>query len=155
MYPSSCSDGALFGDPDGQEHITKVYLKTASRFQLLDAGWRCGKSLEKLAVGLLKLVFSNQELMTGNCTKPSREDTSQLDSGQLWAIKCMVIYDVPHINNHFKCETFPIGHLDYKFPLKAKEEDIVKLQGERWQHLTLYRPMTHICIIYYTYACDQ
>ena len=43
---------------------------------------------EKLAVGLLLLLFSPKELAAGNCTKPIRDDITELDSDKVWAIKC-------------------------------------------------------------------
>lgn len=43
---------------------------------------------EKLAISLLLLLFSPEELQHGNCTKSAREDIMQLDTERLWAIKC-------------------------------------------------------------------
>ena len=45
-------------------------------------------SAEKLARGLLLLLFNQDELAKENCTKPVRADTQQLDHERLWAIRC-------------------------------------------------------------------
>ena len=49
---------------------------------------RRSDTVEKLAKGLLHLLFTNDELAHGNCTKPTRPDIQRLDSDRLWAIKC-------------------------------------------------------------------
>lgn len=77
---------AVFGDPSGTER-NHVVLHSITPTQLLDVE-RKNDSVEKLARGLLQLLFTSQELATGNCTRPMRADIQQLDSERLWAIKC-------------------------------------------------------------------
>ena len=55
--------------------------------QVLDAE-RKSNNAEKLARALLTLLFTHDELSHGNCTKPVRDDITQLDTERLWAIKC-------------------------------------------------------------------
>ena len=79
--------GAIFGDPNGIEGVQRVCIPTYSQKQVLEVQ-RKYDTPEKLAVGLLQLLFSAEELAQGNCTKPIRDDIVQLDSDKLWAIKC-------------------------------------------------------------------
>ena len=67
-----------------------MVLKHVTKEQLLDVDRRAATA-EKLAVGLLQLLFSQDELRSGNCSKPTRPDIMQLDSERLWAIKCEVL----------------------------------------------------------------
>lgn len=80
------SAGAIFGDPSGSKR-TKVILPI-NPARLLDVERR-NDTAEKLARALLTLLFTPNELATGNCTKPVRDDINELDSERLWAIKCM------------------------------------------------------------------
>lgn len=59
--------------------MKNVTLQCVTKEQLLDVERRTGTA-EKLAVGLLQLLFSHEELKTGNCSKPVRSDINQLDS---------------------------------------------------------------------------
>ena len=79
--------GAIFGDPNGQEGLQRVCLPHFTQNQVTEIV-RKHDSAEKLAGGLLFLLFSVNELAGGNCTKPIREDINQLDGNRLWAIKC-------------------------------------------------------------------
>lgn len=45
----------------------------------------------KLAINLLVALFSYEELSTGNCTKPSREDICLLDQVKIQAIRGMQV----------------------------------------------------------------
>ena len=71
--------GAVFGN---------LVLHNFTQAQVLNAE-RKTSTQEHLAVSLLQLLFTTEELSKGNCTKPVREDILQLDSERLWAIKCM------------------------------------------------------------------
>ena len=87
FYLHVASDGALFGDPNGSSR-QKVVLYTLTRAQVLNVERTYNESPERLATGLLLLLFTSDELSCGNCTKPMRKDINQLDSERLWAIKC-------------------------------------------------------------------
>lgn len=41
----------------------------------------------RLAVNLLTALFSQEELATGNCTKPNRDDIKLLDQTKIQAIR--------------------------------------------------------------------
>ena len=64
------------------------FLFTVTRAQVLNVERTCNESPEKLATGLLLLLFTSDDLSSGNCTKPMRKDIHQLDIERLWAIKC-------------------------------------------------------------------
>ena len=76
----------MFGKPDASSRH-KVVLSSVTQSQVVDID-RKNDTVEKLAVGLLLLLFTHEELGRGNCTKPVRGDIEQLDSERLWAIKC-------------------------------------------------------------------
>ena len=78
--------GAVFGNPKGNVR-QKVVLHNFTQAQVLNTE-RKTSTQEQLAVSLLQLLFTTEELSKGNCTKPVREDILQLDSERLWAIKC-------------------------------------------------------------------
>ena len=82
--------GAIFGDPNGQEGLQRVCLPNVTQSQVTEIV-RKHDTAEKLAGGLLFLLFSVNELASGNCTKPIREDIAQLDGNRLWAIKCKLL----------------------------------------------------------------
>ena len=104
--------GAVFGDPHGSNK-TCVVLYTVMQSNVLDTE-RKNNTSEKLARALLQLLFSSQELATGNCTKPTRPDINELDSERLWAIKCKYNpYNFSVRFNHLLLS----GHIDYVFPL--------------------------------------
>ena len=65
----------------------KVVLPGVHQAKILEAE-RLTDTPEKLALALLLLLFTQDELGQGNCTKPTRPDIQQLDSERLWAIKC-------------------------------------------------------------------
>ena len=79
--------GAVFGDIKGEEGVRKVTLDNLTQTQVTEISRR-NDSAEKLAAGLLLLLFTKDELGKGNCTKPQRPDIHQLDHNRLWAIKC-------------------------------------------------------------------
>ena len=85
----SLSDGTVFGNPNRKLQEQSVLIRNVSHEQLLDVEWRCSTP-EKLALGLLQLLFTPEELKSGNCTKPIHSDIEQLDTERLWAIKCKV-----------------------------------------------------------------
>ena len=87
--PLACEGGAVLGDPVGSSH-QKVILPQFTQAQILDIE-RKNDAPEKLAIGLLQLLFTTEELSRGNCTKPVRGDIQQLDSERLWAIRCKSI----------------------------------------------------------------
>ena len=64
-----------------------MLLLCVTRDQLVDTE-RKHDTPQKLALGLLLLLFSTDELAHGNCTKPVWADILQLDSERLLAIKC-------------------------------------------------------------------
>ena len=61
---------AIFGDPRGTNKVSLGSIKQAQ----IKSVELTTCSVEKLARGLLLLLFSDQELATGNCTKPVRSD---------------------------------------------------------------------------------
>ena len=77
----------MFGNPKGQEGLQRVTLSSFSQAQVREVERR-NETVEKLAKGLLQLLFTNDELARGNCTKPTRPDITRLDSERMWAIKC-------------------------------------------------------------------
>ena len=80
------SAGMVFGDPNGSSRH-KVILQNVSAGKVTELE-RLNDTPEKLSLALLLLLFSNEEISTGNCSKPMRQDISQLDPERLWAIKC-------------------------------------------------------------------
>lgn len=44
----------------------------------------------KLAVNLLTVLFTQEQLATGNCTKPNRSDIELLDQHKVEAIRCII-----------------------------------------------------------------
>lgn len=64
------------------------------------AAERLTNTPEKLALSLLLLLFSQDELSKWNCSKPMRSDIKQLDAERLWAIKCNYTNSV-HVE-HYK-----------------------------------------------------
>ena len=83
------SDCAVLGDPCGQLNISKVHLTNFTQRQVMECEQRAN-SPEKLCLELLMLLFTNEELAHGNCTRPVRDDIIQMDSEHLWAIKCKI-----------------------------------------------------------------
>lgn len=84
------SAGAIFGNPNGSAR-NRITLSCVNQAQVLNIE-RKNNTPEKLARGLLQLLFSVDELSKGNYTKPVRDDIIQLDSEWLWAIKCKLTY---------------------------------------------------------------
>ena len=82
-------DGTVFGNPNRKLRDRSVILRNVSHDQLLDVERRCSMP-EKLALGLIQLLFTPEELKSGNCTKSIRSDIEQLDTKRLWAIKYKV-----------------------------------------------------------------
>ena len=76
--------GVLLGNPQGK---TNIWIPNIKMEQLLNVE-RCSSTAEKLAVGLLLLLYTREELRSGNCSKPIRSDIQQLDPERLWGIKC-------------------------------------------------------------------
>ena len=70
---SAAASGALLGNPVGPAR-QKVILNSATQAQVLDAE-RSTNNPEKLALALLMLLFSNEELAHGNYMRPVRNDT--------------------------------------------------------------------------------
>ena len=85
VYISLVNAGAIFGNPKGNSR-TRVVLTTVTRSRVLEVERTCNTA-EKLARGLLQLLFSPDELSKGNCTKPIRDVIGELDGERLWA-KC-------------------------------------------------------------------
>ena len=79
LFEVFCLSDAVFGDTAGGPR-QKVVLTEFSQIQVQTVERRYNESPEKLAVGLLLLLFSSDELRQGNCTKPVRKDIKQLDS---------------------------------------------------------------------------
>ena len=90
--------GAIFGNPNGSEGIHRVTLSNFTQHEVTKTV-RNSDTPEKLASGLLFLLFTNQELASGNSTKPVRPDINQLDSNRFWAIKCLCNM-CKHFNNN-------------------------------------------------------
>ena len=63
-------------------------MKNISREAVLNAE-SISATANKLAVNLLSVLFTQQELATGNCTKPSRDDIFLLDQEKIQAIRGM------------------------------------------------------------------
>ena len=70
------ASGALLGDPNGSDRHKVFLTNNIKQGQILNAE-RKSTSQEQLAISLLLLLFS---IITGNCTKPVREDILQLDT---------------------------------------------------------------------------
>ena len=51
-----------------------------------------GTTPEKLAVNLLRAMFSPQELARGNVTKPRKDGINQLDPTKIRAIRGIYVY---------------------------------------------------------------
>ena len=81
------ASGATLGNSNGKEGRDKVCLPHIKQSQVQEVE-RMNDTPEKLAVGLLMLLYTPDKLSSGNCTKPIRNDIMQLDSNRLWAIKC-------------------------------------------------------------------
>lgn len=110
--------GAILGDPNGKEGLQRVILTNLTQAQVTEID-RNHDTAEKLAGGLLLLLFSLDELASGNCTKPIRDDIKQLDGNRLWAIKCKcLVLSVPNLHSHFS--RILIGHIDFKFPISEE-----------------------------------
>ena len=73
----------------------------------------CGNTAEKVALGLLLLLFTANKLRQGNCTKPVRKDVQELDSKRLWAISKMLIRSC--------FDYYFTGHVDYLLPQTVKQ----------------------------------
>ena len=88
IYTNSCVcyTGAVLGNVKGSVR-QKVVLPGVPQAKILEAE-RLTDTPEKLALALLLILFTQEELSQGNCTKPMRADIQQLDSERLWAIKC-------------------------------------------------------------------
>ena len=82
-------DGTVFGNPNRKLQDQSVIIRNVSHDQLLEVERRCSMP-EKLALGLLQLLFTPEELKSGNCTKSIRSDIEQLDTKRLRAIKYKV-----------------------------------------------------------------
>ena len=76
------ASGAIFGDPHGTKGKDKVCLPSFTQGQVQEVE-RKNDTPEKLAVGLLMLLFTPDELASGNCSKPIRNDITQLDTNRL------------------------------------------------------------------------
>ena len=81
------STDAILGHPSGGER-QRVELKGVHQSEVQAVERRSSETPERLALGLLLLLFTSEELSTGNCTKPVRKDIKQLDAERLWAIRC-------------------------------------------------------------------
>lgn len=82
-----CPPDAIFGDPHGGPR-EKGEVKDLTQHELRSVERRYSETPERLAVGLLLLLFTSDQLKRGNCTKPVRKDIDQLDPDRVWAIKC-------------------------------------------------------------------
>ena len=113
------------GDPSGRLAKDKVVIPEVTQEKVI-----CTESQnntpEKLAVALLLLLFSREELAHENCTKPIRGDIHQLDTNQLWAIKCKKHFT--YMNTLLTFFVFA-GHVNYIFPIDPEQEK------ERWNIL--------------------
>ena len=58
---------------------------------MLSAAENAGTTPEALAVQLLTAIFTDEELQTGNCTKPRKSGIVQLDQVKIKAIRGMCI----------------------------------------------------------------
>jgi hypothetical protein len=112
---------AILGNPKGSSR-TKVVLPEVTQLQVLEVERKCN-TVEKLARGLLQLLFTPDELSKGNCTKPIRDDINELNGERLWAIKC---------------------HVDFLYPLELEGEDREKGASRRWKQL-LQKSLNPIC----------
>ena len=68
----------MLGNPNGSSR-QKVILPTVQQPKVTEAE-RLTDTAEKLALALLLLLFTHDELRQGNCTKPMRSDINQLDA---------------------------------------------------------------------------
>lgn len=79
--------GVFLGNPRDPEKRVQVNLSTD---QLKRAEIK-GVSPEKLAVALLEVLFTFEELSTGNCTQPRKEGIRLLDATKLNGIRGALI----------------------------------------------------------------
>ena len=79
----SASTGVLLGSPD-----SPILIQNLKRESVLHAEVTAN-SPQKLALNLLEVLFTHEELSTGNCTKPMRADIKILDSTKLQGIRGM------------------------------------------------------------------
>ena len=59
--------------------------------EMLSTAENAGTTPEALAVQLLTAIFTDEELQTGNCTKPRKSGIVQLDQVKIKAIRGMCI----------------------------------------------------------------
>jgi hypothetical protein len=83
---ASSQEYAIFGDPHGGPR-EKVEVKDMTQNDLRSVERRYSDTPEGLAVALLLLLFTPDQLKHGNCTKPVRKDIDQLDPDRVWAIR--------------------------------------------------------------------
>ena len=84
-----CLDYVYYFVHQMQPLVTQLEAQGRNRqSQVQNVERRFNESPERLALGLLLLLFTTEELSQGNCTKQVRHDIKQLDSERLWTIKC-------------------------------------------------------------------
>ncbi len=73
--------GVLLGDP-----ANPILIENVARENVVHAE-NISDSPQKLAINLLKVLFTHQEISHGNCTKPNRDDITILNPTKIQAIR--------------------------------------------------------------------
>ena len=80
--------GAILGNPMQRSPGSFVVLDDISNDAILHAE-AISTSAQKLAINLLSVLFTQEEISTGNCTKPNREDIKVLNPLKIQGIRGM------------------------------------------------------------------
>ena len=82
--------GVILGNPASPTRVRLTDIQSAAVMHAENIS----ANAKKLAVNLLSVLFSHEELAVGNCTKPVREDIMLLDPEKIRGIRGTTFYSI-------------------------------------------------------------